>query len=180
MNEKFQALVNKAKSLMQEKPRYFYLNLARVVSGLIFLIVVMLPFYSGTLLGVTARFNIFDMKVSFIYFLVFLGLPFAVAYFAIIENKKNLRLFVLIETILSIVLIVFFFLAFLIERSDSNLITFRLSIGFYLSLLSLTDLILLTWKEELMIKLLGKFIKFKHEDVVEAEIVEVEQVEVKE
>ncbi len=170
MKDKFNDILKNAKTIFLEKPRYFYLNSLRVVSGLLFWLFMMFTFYSQKFLGQTIRVNVFGLKASFLYFIVFLAIPLLIAFFAAKENKRNLNLTIKTSTALSILYFLLMLLIYIGDRNSSSLITYRLGIGFYLLFLNVILMILTTFKPDFVVSLFERFFKFKHQDIVEAEI----------
>jgi hypothetical protein len=126
----------------------------------------MLPFYSGRVFGVNVRVSMFIMDICFIYFFGILGFILTYLYFAFKSKDKEANKVYKIQTIVIIVMYLRFLLSYILDSSDS-LVTTKIGLGFFLTTIALALLILLTWKEDLVLNFVYKFLKLPEKNKLE-------------
>jgi len=178
-DNKLKKLLDQAMMLKKEQPLFFFLTATKYAVSFLFFISIMIPFYSASALGITARFTLFNMKAWFIYFIVFLGIGI-VYLFMILMNKVALaKTIYLVNLIIAAVLFLFFLLIMSVDKSDTpSYVNFSLGLGFFLDLILIAAMAILHFKPTIPEKLLVKLFKINPNVEVVSEVVPSQPVEV--
>lgn len=158
-------LYKKAAELFRNDRRAFCVIATKASFGLLFWIGLMLPFYVGKALGITIAVNMFLMDIWYVYFFGIIALIFVYLVYALNLKKQTNKVF-RIQTIVFIVMYLRFILSYILDSSDS-LVTTTMGFGFILTTFSFVILLLLTWKESLILNIIFKVFKVPAEKVVE-------------
>lgn len=162
-------LKNNGKFLRENNLREYYKIIIKFGIGIIFFINLFIPVFNITFSSGIDRYNLFNLKGWFLYFVLFLFL--AVYYLILALNKRTKRAdFVFnIHTIFSIIMVVYTLITFFSEK-DTSLGTYTLSIGFFTEIVIVIIMYLLAWREKMFLDFIYK--TFKIPELLEVEYVE--------
>ncbi|MBI9009228.1 MAG: hypothetical protein JEZ05_04280 [Tenericutes bacterium] len=127
-----------------------------------------IPFYYGVVFSTRIRVNISALKGTWIYLLVFLVPVFAYLFFALSKKLDLANKIFKIHTILTIIMFFWFILLYLVDTSG---VAIRgLSLGFFMQVVLVVGMSLLSWREDKIMGLIYKL--FKVPDIEEVEYIE--------
>ncbi|MCK4552187.1 MAG: hypothetical protein KAU02_04655 [Tenericutes bacterium] len=161
--------------LFENNRRVFCHLATRASFGLLFFFGLVFPFFKVKYLFLTNIINAFDVFLGWIWVLVFLVLPIAVLLLSLTKKEKNAKQLFKATTIFAIIFYIWLLLVYIVAATDSTLPTVNIGFGFFLTTLALAGLVLLTWKQELIMNFIYKL--FKIPEVQEVEYVEETPVE---
>ncbi|MCK5731464.1 MAG: hypothetical protein KAH13_00445, partial [Tenericutes bacterium] len=95
-----------------------------------------------------------------------------ILWFSLLKKDRKANQLFKINTILAIMFYIWVIISFVVLATDPSLPKFTLGFGFYLATISITGLILLAWKQELLMNFIYKV--FKVPEIQEVEYVEKE------
>ena len=173
--DRFKNLWKTITDLFENNRRVFCHLATRASFGLLFFFGLLFPLFTVNQLFSTLRFSGFDMPLGWFWVLMFLVLPLVVLFFALTEKTKKADKTFKISTIIAVVFYVWLFINYIVAATDSSLPTVNIGCGYFLTTLALVGLILLTWKQELIMNFIYKL--FKIPEVQEVEYVEETPVE---
>jgi hypothetical protein len=161
--ENVKGLFRKTKDLYVNNKRKFYLIATKTVFAFLFWISILLPSFGKG----TANANVFDLRLSGLWFTLFLVLPFVFAILSILEKEKLAGKIFKIGTIVAIVFVGFTLLTYIVVVIDPSLITPNLKLGFFLEVIFLVTLSLLVWRVDTVMNLVYKIFKVSELEEVE-------------
>jgi hypothetical protein len=168
-------IINSTKEFYKNDTNMFLLTAFKELIMLLFFISIMLPFYTASGLGAIAHFNIFTLNGwfwSFLIVLIWLGSMGAFFYYSLLKKMDILKKIQMGQVLFSALLFLIFFIVFVSDAASApSFFRVYLSLGFFTDLILIAALTLITFREQLIVDLIKRFVKIKKPvDIVEPEV----------
>ena len=169
LGEYFKNAFRNGKELYENNKRVFYQIDTKAVFGLLFGIGLLFPLFivKNIFGGVALRFNGFDMPLGWLWVILLLVLPVLIAIMSLNKKFKKAAKIYKITSIFSVVFYAWLFINYIVAATDSAIPAVNIGFGFILVTLSFIAIILLTWKEALIMGWVYKIFKIPEIEEVE-------------
>ncbi|XMB72222.1 hypothetical protein RJI07_08965 [Mycoplasmatota bacterium WC30] len=167
IKEGFMGIGEKSKDIFKNNKRLFLTIVTKVLFGFVYFINLMLPFYYGIVFGTKIRVSVFGLKGPVIYLLIFFLPILLYALFGLNKKNQTANKVFKVHTILTMIMFVWFFLIFVVDTAD---VVGGVSLGFFINIILVAGMMILTWKENLIMSIIYKI--FKADAVQEVEYVQ--------
>jgi hypothetical protein len=169
--EKLKSLWANAKDLFDNSRQEFCQLATKASFGLLYFINLFIPYYFGVVFATKIRVNVNGLKATWLYLIIFLVPIFLYLFFALEKKIEKANKVFKIHTILTIVMFFWFFIVFLADTSGIS--TSGVGLGFFIQIILVSGMALLTWKESLIMGYVYKI--FKISKIEEVEYVKVHE-----